>query len=291
MIRFLFVCITTMCIADSFDSQAEDWFSWHATNASPEELQMLANVVYFSWQRNEATLRAQEDALVMLDHMWRAWHAIAFTRRNPSHIILNDCTPTMLDTIHRRFYLGYKRYRSLSKTYDVMTTIVAQQPTSTTFKSALAAVKTNARLASLNVLHHIIELFNSESDKAYERLNQAICQVPKLAFIWWGIKKSCFTSFLTAPLIPSALQAFALFDNQYIAASSACWEALLSSQKATNLLWNRVAKIRASFYEAHYRVIYRAMQQRNLPLCYFNLLFDTTGIICEDRRKSLLPVP
>lgn len=286
---------TSMYATDSFSFQADEWFTRYAATASDEDLQFLANSMYISWQRYEATKQAQNSALELLDHAWRAWYAIAYTRRNPSHSVAHDCTPNTLDTMHRRFYAQYQRYRLLNRTYDTMLTI-AKEYHSLDVQQSWSAAKSNARVATVTIMRHALELFNSQSGKAYQLLATTACKAPTCVLSWFGSTKafgslSSLGNLFSYHLAPAAIQTFALFDNNYVAASDRCWQAFLRSQQASNLLWDAVTNTLAHFYKAHYAVLYTAMKQRNLASHYFNVIFDSKGFIPENRRKSLLPIP
>jgi hypothetical protein len=302
MICFIFMCtaslfsqtelsVTELSATDLSAPDTHEWILMHASTASPEDLQLLLNVMYVSWQRQQALVNVQEKALELLNNFWQAWHVIAYTRRNPSHAHKDDIQPPTLAGVFRRFNSLYDRYLITTATYDTMLNIIKDGDYSPHVRSALADVKHNDRTASVQILQTLRESFNSQSKQAYEFIQYAAQQLPFLYATDAVPKKSIFSWNIPSPFMLAAINIFARFDNMFVATSDRCWEALLSSQRIGNVLWHALATMRATFYKTYYDSLYHAMQRRGIQKSPFYLMFNRYGLIPTTQQTITLPLP
>lgn len=125
-------------------------------------------------------------------------------------------------------------------------------------QNALDTTRYNARLISMTVIQKALDVFNEESIKSGNLLYAAAQQLPRLSSYFLCPKKIWALRSLTTFC---ALQAFAAFDNKYVNVSDYCWNALLESQRASNILWHELTQTRALFYKTHYHTVYNTMQK------------------------------
>ena len=268
--------------------EQDEWLSACIAPLAPQELQLIANVLYISWQRQELTDAVQDAALTMLDASWRSWHAIAYTRRNPSHTMSDDIIPQKLAATHNHFNKLYERYRTVNSTYDKMLTLLAEQQEKQSMQDALSMIKHQGRLATINILRTAIDLFHHESTQSFELLQKVTLQLPVFSVL---SSKNIITDVLAMPMAMLIIQSFAISDNKYVMTSSRCWQALLASQQASNTLWRALARTRAQFYKKHYSHVYHTMKQQRLACSNFQLMFDYNGYIVGNKHKKMLPNP
>ena len=84
---------------------------------SPEDLQLCANLFYFSYLRSAATIKAQDIACETMDHMWQGWQNIAQTRMNPSLDLPYPIDFSKQENLYNDFIKAQKYHNILGKTY------------------------------------------------------------------------------------------------------------------------------------------------------------------------------
>ena len=73
----------------SYQKDAQSWIEHYIYKDSKllvtsADLQLIANLFYFSYLRSAETIKAQNAARKALESMWHGWQNVAHTRMNPS---------------------------------------------------------------------------------------------------------------------------------------------------------------------------------------------------------------
>lgn len=244
----------------------------------PKEVQIIANLIYFSYKRSYATLEAQEIALKSLDTIWKGWQNIAQTRLDPS----KDC-PYYISQCEQQnplenFWHIHDEHRKIGKTYshaidnivhgDFLFTINA--------KNSVDNMRIQARgivaQSIVDIRRYIGQLFYSEKKssktdkKGLEFINYLWSYLPKLA-----------------------LNSFVEANNTNDMVSEESWEIIMKIQQVGKQTWQMIEQERAAFYLAFYKEIWNVIDRIGLESEYTKILFNENGPISIDRQHDYLP--
>lgn len=265
--------------ATTYDDDADMWVSSYIINqndqlkVSSAHLQLILNLLYFSYKRSQATLDIQPIALKALEGLWKGWLNILRTRRDPSTKLHNEPYTKEEKHYSYHFWQQYIEHRESARSYNhaVNHVIHGELLSDTIATLAIENLRHNARSiitsALTDIQYHLGNIFQqmTRSDKLSSR----------------GI-----LDFVTSYLGKLAQESFIQADDLNTTASREIWELFKSTQEIGNYTWNTIEHARATFYLAHYRVLYNVMKQHNLENHHFGIIFDEHGLIPENKREK-----
>jgi len=243
----------------------------------PKEMQLIANLIYLSFQRSKCTLEAQEKSLRTLESFWKGWQNIAQTRMDPS--VTQPFTISEADKSYEtimQFWQLHDKHRQVGLTYThAVKNIVDGKSLITIYaRDGVDAMRNQARTviahSLLNVKNYVGELFYNE--KKFQKI------LSYVNFIWDYLPKLALSSFVEANK-----------TNDLVSEES--WEILMKIQKIGKHTWQIIEQDRASFYLAFYKAIWHSMKKLNLEGQYFKILFDPNGPIYLGNQFDYLPNP
>jgi len=245
-----------------------------------KELQILANLIYFSFQRSYLTLQAQSTAIKTLENIWNGWQNIAQTRLDPSKEIPHEIPETAKRHMVANFWLEHDMHQKMSKTYDkavqyiiygnCLSTVNAQNGAHDMRQRSKAAVAQSLA----DIRHYVGNLFyHSKSLRSgYEKAIQFV------DFLYEYLPKVAVNSFIEANK-----------TNDIVSENS--WNVLMKIQDVGKQSWQIIEQERAGFYLALYKKIWNIMRQTNLQYEYYKIIFDEYGVIDTQDQYDYLPDP
>ncbi len=289
-VTFLFICLTyaqfTANLYADYQQQATTWLHTYIIDVegkpriSNNDLQLIANLIYFSYYRSKITLDAQEIALKTLESVWQGWQNIAQTRRNPSVGLPYIIAPAQEQTLEQFWPLQHK-HRIIGLTYACTAQALVN---SNLLESSLSlAGVQQMRNAARNVI------MTAMAD-TQEYLNILLDNMQKKGAID-PQKRSTIFDRIWSYLSELSVSSFTKADQLYNKVSKEGWHAFKIIQEASKHMWQVVEEARASFYLAHYKTIYSTLQHLNLDQSHMTIMFDQHGLILEENRTTLLPNP
>lgn len=114
------VSVISFSILKSQAEQQEDakkWADKYLSDASGSDLQMVANLLYWSYKRSEINLRVQSFASENLETMFKCWQNIAATRLNPSKSSPNSLRAGDIKKSNELFLESYVQYKNICESY------------------------------------------------------------------------------------------------------------------------------------------------------------------------------
>jgi hypothetical protein len=260
LLAILFIQSSFLIHAITLDPQkyACEAHSWVATlSDSPDDLQIIANLLYVSYQRSLCTLESQDVALKTMQTVWHGWQNIAQTRMNPSKKAPYKVSTAEQKKLFQDFLLWQERYTHIADRYANTTEYILHEHTFTNPRShdAIVAVRSHAREVVISAFYDakkiLAGLFNVaqdalQRDVLWDDEKELVSRFDLLSSVWNYIPSAALSSFLETEKI-------------YTKASEQTWNVLQSIQSVNQQLWNIVETERASYYLAYYNQLYARM--------------------------------
>lgn len=245
---------------------------------TPQEMNLIANLLYFSYQRSKTTLDAQNSALKNLDTLWKGYQNIAQTRLDPSKKAPH---PYLQQTNLTKFWSMHDEHIQWNQKYVKIIELLCDVKTNTLFKTECAhttifAVRARARAIMLAAMCDLPLIF--------KELILYFTDTPRKS----TAKKGWFASFWEQLPHVSA-NSFAQTDKFQIAVSEDAWLILKKTQDVHGAIWHAIETARAEFYATYYQELYEAMLYLDLEVPLMKVSFNENGYIQEEDRTQLLP--
>lgn len=259
--------------SSKYHQEALEWANLHIQKegnllVSSQELQILANLFYFSYQRSATTLAAQQAARLMLDGMWHGWQNIAHTRMNPS---LKPPYVIDYDEQERRYRLfleAQKTHRSIGLTYShIAQAAVKEHYLSKELEHAVINLREHARTivaqAFLNAKKVVGELYHVASQGLRSPDDQTRFDVLDTVSYY-------------LPIL--SMQTFIDAEKAQLKASEQSWQIINTMINVNMTIWDTIETERGSFYCAYYMVIMEIMRAHKLDKSCGTIIVDENGM-------------
>jgi len=238
-----------------------------------EDLQLIANLCYFSFQRSHLTLKAQARALKTMSSVWNGWQNIAQTRLNPSKIAPHKIAQQ--EKSSEKFWSLHDAHQNIGAAYAHAVNAIVDTELLKTTKAAKAVsvMRSQARAVVAQALVDVRTLLGN------------LFQTKK------GIVKKgvALFDYLKSYLPQLAVFSFSEANTLNNVVSEDGWSVLFTIQKIGARTWRAIEEARASFYLARYNGLIKVMSKNNLPKKYFEILFDHEGVLLSNDGKKYLP--
>jgi len=250
--------------------------SYGSSIVYPKEIQMIANLIYFSFKRSHATLQAQSVALKTLESIWNGWQNIAQTRLDPSKNRPNPIVEHEKNNSLSTFWEYHDQHETMGKTYTQMVDNIVHGDSlfSIHAKNAVDDMRNAARgvvaKSIADIREYVGQLFYNEKKSKKN--------IKFLDFLWDYLPNLAMTSFVTA-------------NNTNDLVSEKSWAVLLKIQQIGKKTWQMIEEERAAFYLAYYKAIWAVMQKLRLENEYRKIMFDQNGEIYLNYQTDYLPDP
>jgi hypothetical protein len=288
LLAFLFIQSPFFIQAITLDPQkyATEARSWVATLAhSSNDLQIVANLLYISYQRSLCTLESQDAALKTVQSTWHGWQNIAQTRMNPSKKAPYKISTAEQKALFQNFLLWQERHALTASVYANATEHILHEHTFTDSRSldAIIAVRSHAREVVVSAFYDakkiLAGLFNVaqealQRDALWDDEKELVSRFDLLSNVWNYLPSAALSSFLETEKI-------------YTKASEQTWNVLQSIQSVNQQLWNIVETERASYYLAYYNQLYALLVTTYPETLY--LVYDEDGFIENQSVLKQLP--
>lgn len=271
-----------------YTSDADVWISSFVGNASnphvitsAHDLEIILNLLYFSYLRSYITLQAQEKALEALESTWHGWQNIAQTRMNPSHEAPYFVSLSEQKHIFDQFITFEQKHQEMCNTYDLATEHILKEVTYENSQSieAIKIVRKRSRevilQAFLDLQKTLGELLNFSLD--YVKTPQQLTEEYTSRFDVFNL--------ISQHIPQAALQSFLKIEKLYKKSSQETWKVLSTIQTVSKKLWDGIEQERAAYYLAHYKALYNIMRIRFPD--HLSMLYDANGFITTKQREQL----
>ena len=246
---------------------------------SSSDLQLIANLFYFSYLRSAETIKAQNAARKAFESMWHGWQNIAHTRMNPSLK-----TPYFIDFDQQQqhystFAKAQQEHRRVGLTYSHLAEMaVKQHYLSKDAEDAIIRLREHARTVVAQAFLDAKKIVGDLYDVAIQGLRDPD-NSPALRF------DVLETISYYLPIL--SMQSFIEAEKAQLKASEQSWQ-IISTMLGVNMtIWDAIETARASFYLAHYNALITLMTKLSIEKKYWLILADEYGI--NKQLKLYLP--
>lgn len=283
------ILIFTSPLTALYEHHAQEWAHSHIQSASgklrvsPADLQILANLLYFSFLRSSITVEAQEIASGALEVAWEGWQNIAQTRMNPSVDLPYKTNLHAQKILFEDFLRAQELHRAIGTTYaNAAEVAVKAHILGINAQDAVADVRDQARIivaqSFLDVQKLLGELFSFANQYArYEYLDTDE-----------AIRFDLFET-IAGYLPQFAMKSFIETEHMNTRASEQTWNIISTIIYVSKRVWHAIESARASYYLAHYQALYALMQEYGIDNQYYAIMFDERGMIPTHECVELLP--
>lgn len=297
ILAFVFFCSTSFLSAITLDtspyqSEANNWIHTYVVSPnkkivmSNQDLQLVANLLYFSFLRSAVTLEAQDIACSTLEIAWQGWQNIAQTRRNPSLQTPYQTDYGMQSNLFQDFLQAQYFHRKIGLTYaECAEVAVKGKMLTNNAQEAVTALREQARIivahAFLDVKKILGELYNfaAEHTRAKSELDELIEYQSR-----FDLMETIST------YIPSlAMKSFVEADHINTKASEQSWQVVSTINKVSKEIWQAIEVARASYYLAHYNALMPVLKEYAIDINSQQIMFDENGILPEIEQYQILP--
>ena len=265
---------------------AMQWARTVTAQSTAEDLQLIANLIYWSHYRSRTTLQAQKAFVSDHELCLQAGHSIAQTRLNPAAKNVQHVKKKDLKVSRDRFIQALTQHQRVGAiyTHSVDHIVNGSLIRSTMVHNAIDEMRNNARVViAQSLLAALTELQkNLLSAQNLMTVANTLYQQQTL-----HSRSGKFLNYLWDYLPLFMIKSFVRFDAEYITLSEKCWQAVIKSEEFSNMLWEVIEEPRAAFYADYYEALYYAA---DIP-AQFMITFNENGFIPPDARKDFLPLP
>lgn len=263
--------------------------------ATPQDAQLLLNLIYWSYQRSATTCVTQPILFDAVEQSWQLWLNGATTRRNP-RTPLPYPDVTEIDSYYANIFAQAQTYINSAYinalSYTIEKDSLIESPT---ILSYIEKIRSEARIAIAKTI--ITSLADLETTLASIQTMLTTVQSKKFIHTMQTLAKevqeqkdkSFIDDGIHFVLNNLALQAFAQCDKNYLASSDQFFNVLADTQKLYIALWEQLETARANYYQGIYETIYNCMTDLEFPSSSFLLAINADGCIDVDDQTEPLP--
>lgn len=272
--------------SDQHSLQAKQWVQSYVESPSrglllkPYDLQLLANLCYFSYLRSEITISAQKAALAALENSWHGWQNIAHLRMNPSKDLL-FAQPNHHDqqAIYNDFITAQEMHYAIGKTYaHIAHLCVKTDAASITGKAAIKELRRQSRPLVIQTFIDVKTVVDSLFDFASNQLSNSL----KYDQERFNIIDS-FWSNLAAYGAPPFIELEKITHQ----AHDTSWFVLDNLNILSACIWEAIESARSAYYQAHYYELLSVIKRHTVCEKYATILCDQYGSIDSTAIKKL----
>jgi hypothetical protein len=274
-----------------YREQAKEWVNTFVVSQhnkllmNPADLQLCANLFYFSYLRSAATIKAQDIACNTLTQMWQGWQNIAQTRMNPSIELPYSPDYSKQESLYKDFIKAQTYHRMLGKTYaHAAEAAVKEHYLTDHSKNAILETRERSREVVIMAFIEVKKILGELIDFASTNLRSD--------WIEWDDEDNTRFDFMdtVSYYIPYfALKSFMELERINTQAGEQTWQILTTMCGVSKQMWEAIEFARASYYLAHYQELYRIMQEQNVDAAYCMIMFNEHGMINPDKQTTHLP--
>lgn len=284
---FVFMLFAQQCTAFSlydttYRQEAEQWSSSYLYDKQGDllvpvsDLQLIANLCYFSFMRSYCTLKAQKIALKTVTAVWKGWQNIACKRLDPSGDTPYKIHNEQKEKTMELFWKAHDEHYIVGATYSRTVDAIVHGDALTTVKALKGIHDMRSRARSV-VAQALLDVRSLLGNLFYTP------QKKSLGSLWEGWS---FVKHLSTYIPQLALSSFVEANNLNNAVSTQAWKTVEMIQHIGVQTWEKIEEARASFYLAHYCAVCTVVEKLQLEV---PCMFDYSDPLCREKQKKLLP--
>lgn len=267
-----------------YQKDAQSWIEQYIykdskLSVSSADLQLIANLFYFSYLRSAETINAQNAARKAFESMWHGWQNVAHTRMNPSLK-----TPYLINfDKQQEYYIAFAKaqqeHRRVGLIYSHLAeAAVKQHYLSKEAEEAIVRLREHARTivaqAFLDAKKIVGDLYEVAIQGLRDPDNSPALRFDVLETISYYL-----------PIL--SMQSFIEAEKAQLKASEQSWQ-IISTMLGVNMtIWDAIETARASFYLAQYNALMQIIAKLSLEKKYSLLMADEYGM--NKQLKLYLP--
>jgi hypothetical protein len=286
---FLFLLFFSLSAQSEIDpriyqNDAQEWITQYIQKddkilISAYDLQLIANLFYFSYMRSFETIRAQAAARAVFESLWHGWQNIAQTRMNPSLKAPHLIDYQKQSEHYAAFIKAQQNHHRIGQTYShIAEAAVKQQYLSQDAQEAVIRLREHARTIVAHAFLDAKKIVGDLYEVAIEGLRDPE-STPTLRF------DVLETISYYLPIL--SMQSFIEAEKAQLKAGEQSWQ-IINTMLAVNMtIWDTIETARASYYLAYYNALTQLMTKLNLEKKYWGIMVDEHGI--NKQTKMYLP--
>ena len=249
------------------------------------DLQVCANLFYFSYLRSAATLKAQDIACKTMESMWHGWQNIAQTRMNPSVDLPYHIDFDKQEILYKEFIKAQSYHRSIGQSYAHIAEAAVKE-------NYLTPYSQEAVLIARERSREVVALAFLEIKKILGDMLEFASSNLRSEWIDWDEQESLRFDLLDtlSGYIPYfAVKSFIEIERVNTQASEQSWNVVSTICGVSKQMWEAIEIARASYYVALYQELLDVMQEYKIDPLFMRIMVDHQGIINPEHQESLLP--
>ncbi|MCL4361272.1 hypothetical protein M1446_02865 [Candidatus Dependentiae bacterium] len=276
LILAFFIITFSFLNAQHYEIQANQWKNEYLSNLNHSELQIVANLIYWSYHHSKSNIDSQNCSEQCFESMWQCWQNVSQRRLNTANENFTATNPKLFLNTAKKFSDVVERHKKISINYSKMVDeIFKSSNLSDNAKQACSHMREQAR-------HEIAKSMCGQfSNELINFLKKIKCKKKLAAFIFYKLFSSK-KAYFSIPFLSSwGAEQFSNIYKDYNDASIVCWDAFFKTQQAGNFIWNTIEKTRKEFYSSHYNVAIEILKKQKADKKYFKILFLTDSALPE----------
>jgi len=250
-----------------------------------DDLQLCANLFYFSYLRSASTLKAQDIACKTMEHMWQGWQNIAQTRMNPSHDLPYQTDFEAQEKLYKEFIKAQSYHRMLGQSYaTIAEAAVKENYLTPSSKKAVLIARERAR--------EVIAVSFLEIKKILGEMIHFASSNMRSEWIDWDDEISARFDFMDSlsEYIPYfAVKSFIEIERVNTQACQQSWNIVSTMCGVNKQMWEAIEVARASYYLALYQELLIVMQKFKVDPDYMRIMVDQHGLLSSANQENPLP--
>lgn len=266
--------------------------------ASQEDVLLLLNVLYNSYERSASLIDAQNAYHHHLQITGLVGNYLATTRRNPSKTVLEIPSIESITQSAQSCAHSFERYKDAANVYVQCSEYAVKNNgfNKEQLHTLVVEFRTQVKYAILNTIKTYYDTIqslyyelSSKTDKS-KQFNNAAEQAETEKAELEAVAKKGFLQTLITALPFFAEKVFVTVDEKYIVLNQKLWDFSFRNGVSYAHIWNVIEQQRAKLYLDAYRSIVFAAIVKNPRILTHAQLFGELGIIEPKHRKDL-PAP
>ena len=267
-----------------YKNQAETWIQNYVSEIPLEDLILILNLTYLSWQRSQQNNELQEK-ISAVSHLHNdARYLFNAARRDPSHYARTHY-PSTLTTIFLDYAQSLSEHEKIGRAYHYAVEHLIDGNVLTQ-NASVRVMRKNARSAvvsALMAMPHLPTFMKPANHTSLELADEHLADNPELKTTKEAKPKKLFTH-----ITQFLSHVFAAADKGHSNADYQKAQKRITEQERYDTLWWIIDEVRSAFYQAHYKALYEHCINTGIQVRQLCLKIDEGGLH-EHECLSLLP--
>lgn len=268
-----------------YQHDATEWINQYIGKGSEslatlDDLQLIANLFYFSYLRSIQTINAQAAARKAFESLWSGWQNIAHTRMNPSLPVPHALDFEQQQKHYLEFCKAQQEHRRIGQAYSQIAQITTKEHyLSASTQEGILRLREHARTVVAQAFLDAKKIVGNLYEIATQGLRHPEDSTEILRF------DVLETISYYLPIL--SMQSFIDAEKAQLKISQQSYEVIHTMLEVNMTIWDTIETARASYYMAHYNALSEYMVRLSISKKYWHILVDEQGI----NRKLVSPLP